>query len=563
MNRYWWQDTNIYQIYPRSFQDSNGDGIGDLRGIISRLDYLKTLGVETIWLSPINASPMVDNGYDISDYYKIEPVFGTNEDMDELIAEAGKRGMKVLMDLVVNHCSDQHEWFQKALKDPEGEYGKYFYFRKGKEDGSAPNNWRSIFGGPAWEKVPGTDYYYLHIFTKEQVDLNWETPQVREKIYEMINYWLGKGVAGFRIDAINYLKKEPGFPSYPADEADGLVSPKYGSLYRPGINEMLEELKDRTFGRQALTVGEVANVPDEDLMKYVSLEDGHFAMIFDFSFISLDTVGPNYFWCDRRDWDPDEIKQGFFHTQELVQPEGWIANILDSHDTPRAVDLYLPEAGRNLYGASMLAVMNLMRRGTPVIYQGQELGMDNNPLPSIDLYDDCSSHNEYRTALDKGYSEEEALRFVQLRSRDNARYPFSWDETEQAGFTTGTPWLPVSPKHTWLNAKAELADPDSLFYIYKFLLALRKGDRYGRAVREGRFEPYLAEQHHLIAYKQILEEEGEKRQELLILCNYQEEGQRVLLPEGTHAVVFDNYRGSAPVSGEITMKSFQALVLEV
>lgn len=282
----WWKKAVVYQIYPRSFYDANGDGIGDLRGIIEKLDYIRDLGANVIWLCPVYKSPMDDNGYDIADYYHIDEAFGTDEDMDELIAEAKKRGIRIIMDLVVNHCSDEHKWFQKAKADPEGPYGKYFYIKKG-IDGKAPNNWRSIFGGSAWEPIEGTDYYYLHIFTKKQPDLNWENKELREEIYKMVNWWLDKGIGGFRLDAITYLKKEAGLPSYPADGEDGLVSVAHGALNQPGIEALLREFRDRTYGRrETLTVGETAGLTPETLLSFISLEDGVFSMVFEFSWCS-------------------------------------------------------------------------------------------------------------------------------------------------------------------------------------------------------------------------------------------------------------------------------------
>ena len=275
MKQNWWKKSIVYQIYPRSFYDSNGDGIGDLKGITQKLDYLETLGVDVLWLCPVYCSPMDDNGYDISDYYHVDPRFGTDEEMDELIQEAARRGIKIMLDMVVNHCSDEHEWFQKALKDPEGKYGKYFYIRKG-IDGQPPNNWRSIFGGSAWEKIPGTSYYYLHLFTKKQVDLNWENEELREEIYSMMNWWLDKGIAGFRMDAITYLKKAEGLPSYKPDGEDGLVSVSYGSLNQKGIDKFLKELRNRTYGRTIMTVGETAGVPDEEIEDFISLDHGIF-----------------------------------------------------------------------------------------------------------------------------------------------------------------------------------------------------------------------------------------------------------------------------------------------
>ena len=563
MSKYWWQSTNIYQIYPRSFQDGNGDGMGDLKGIITRLDYLKDLGVEVIWLSPINKSPMCDNGYDISDYYTIDPIFGTNEDMDELLAEAKKRDIKIIMDLVVNHCSIEHEWFQKAKADPEGEYGQYFYIRKS-VDGKAPNNWRSIFRGPAWDKIEGTDYYYLHLFDPGQPDLNWENPKLRAEIYDMINYWLDKGVAGFRLDAITYIKKEEGLPSYPADSEDGMVSVSHGSLCRPGIDEFLHEMKEKTYGNECLTAGETAGVPDERLFDFIGIEDGHFSMIFDFDPLILDThyEGSNGFFCQAREWEVEELKEKLFHTQMQIQPEGWIVNVLENHDSPRIIDHLLKEDGQNFYGASMLAVMSMCRRGTPVIYQGQEFGMRNFPFESIDMYDDVSSKGEYDIALEHGFSEEEALKCVQRRSRDNARYPVSWEASENAGFTTGKPWLPVAPEHTTVNAAAALADPDSLYYVYKKLLAMRKDDEIGEVMVFGKFNPYKPEQKDLVAYTRFMDEEFEAGS-LLILCNYQGQAQTVEIPTAEYDVVYDNYKDKAVTGKSVELNPYEAVIIKV
>ena len=560
MKPYWWQETNIYQIYPRSFLDTNGDGIGDIPGIIRKLDYLQRLGVETLWLSPVNRSPMADNGYDISDYYAIDPVFGTNADMERLIEEARKRNIRIVMDLVVNHCSDQHEWFQKALKDPEGPYGDYFFIRKG-VNGKEPNNWRSFFEGrSAWERIPGTEYYYLHLFAKKQPDLNWDNPKLREEIYGAVNYWLEKGVAGFRLDSITYLKKEPGLPSYPPDGEDGLVSVKHGTRCRPGLESFLTELRDRTYGREALTVGETSGIARDRLPDFIGLENGFFSMVFDFSITTLDFVEPNCYWFEKREWDPDELKERLFATHEADGEECWHATMLECHDSPRAVSYYLPPEGRNFRGASMLAVMSLCRRGTPVLYQGQELGMTNTAFPEIGQYNDISSLGQYRTALEHGCDPAYALKRIQERSRDNGRYPFSWDASEKAGFTEGTPWLPVADNRDRINAEKELADRDSLFYVYQKLLSLRKEGSCRRTLIEGKLVPYLPEQHHLLAYFRCMEETHETGA-LLILCNYQGEKQKVELPEGSFAVVYDNMKKSGTVSGSLMLDGFEAAIL--
>lgn len=553
----WWQKAVIYQIYPKSFKDTNADGIGDLRGIIEKLDYLQELGVDAVWLCPINSSPMCDNGYDISDYYTIEPSFGTNEDMYELIEKAKKRNIKIIMDLVVNHCSDQHEWFQKALKDPEGKYGQYFYFRKG-IDGKLPNNWRSIFGGSVWEKVEGTDYYYLHIFTKQQPDLNWENPALREEVYKIMNFWLEKGIGGFRLDAITYLKKEPGLPSFEADAKDGMVSAMYGSLNRPGIHAFLQEMKDKTYGRyDAFTVGEVAGAEGEEALPFISLENGFFSSIFDISHIQLDTVGPNYFWCSHRTWDAHELREALYEAQLAIQPQGWYANSIETHDAPRSIDYYLPEEGRNYYGASMLAMLYFYLRGTPFIYQGQEIGMRNFPFASIEEYDDCSSKNQYAFSLEQGYSEEEALHFVHLRSRDNTRYPISWDDSEKAGFTDGKPWLPIHPNHTLLNVAAQESDPQSLLSFYKKLIAIKKEVRYETVWAEGEFVPVLKEYPMLVAY-----ERRTKEKRITILCNYQNESCTISIKDKEPVLLLNNYNTLQKDGNKWQLQPYQALLLD-
>lgn len=562
MKNSWWQETVAYQIYPRSFCDSNGDGVGDLNGITGKLDYLNTLGVDTIWLSPVYKSPMIDNGYDIADYYSVDPCFGTNEDMDRLLSEAKQKNIRVIMDLVVNHCSSEHEWFQEALENPEGKYGNYFYMKKG-INGLPPNNWRSIFGGSAWEKIDGTDYYYLHLFAKEQPDLNWENEELREEIYKMMNHWLDKGVSGFRLDAITYLKKEEGLPSYPADADDGMVSVHYGALNKPGIEKFFYEMKERTYGRGInLTVGEVAGAVGEGIIPFVSLKNGYFSMIFDFSYIQLDMVPPNHFWCERKQWGPEDLKDKMFETHLAIQPEGWIANCLENHDAPRSVNYFLPPEGRNFYGESMLAMMSLGLRGTPFIYQGQEIGMDNYPFEDISMYDDCSSINQYKYALEQGYSEKEALEFVHHRSRDNSRYPFSWDDSEKAGFTTGQPWLPINPDHSTINAKKAVEDRNSLFYMYQKLIALRKNPTYKEVLVNGFVAPWNRETENLVAYERYLKQPGEKGN-IFVICNYQNSKLVLELPSKNVKVLLDNYNLLNEEEGKTVLQPYQAIVVEV
>ena len=558
MEQNWWKKSIVYQIYPRSFYDSNGDGIGDLKGITQKLDYLETLGVDVLWLCPVYCSPMDDNGYDISDYYHVDPRFGTDEEMDELIQEAARRGIKIMLDMVVNHCSDEHEWFQKALKDPEGKYGKYFYIRKG-IDGQPPNNWRSIFGGSAWEKIPGTSYYYLHLFTKKQVDLNWENEELREEIYSMMNWWLDKGIAGFRMDAITYLKKAEGLPSYKPDGEDGLVSVSYGSLNQKGIDKFLKELRNRTYGRTIMTVGETAGVPDEEIEDFISLNHGYFSMIFEFSYCQIDLVGPNYFWYETRDWNPDELKACMFHSHRVAGEKGWMGVCMENHDQPRSIDHYLKPDGQNFYGASMLALLYLMLRGTPYIYQGEELGMRNCRYPEITDYDDCSTYNQYHRALNEGYTHEEAMEFVYRTSRDNSRTPFQWDDSENAGFSKGKPWLKVNENYREINAKEQEDNEDSLLNWYRKLISLRKKSEYAEILIEGSIVPVYEDVENLIGYMRIFGDE-----KLLILCNYQGQERKIALEESWKKMLAGNY-GKLCQKGEkeLLLRPYEAVILEI
>lgn len=459
MDRKWWQDKVAYQIYPKSFYDTNNDGIGDLPGIIEKLDYLKDLGVDIIWLSPCYRSPLADQGYDISDYYDIDPRFGTMEDMDRLIAEAKKRDMYILMDLVVNHCSDEHEWFKKACEDPDGKYGNFFYLRD-KKEGELPTNWRSYFGGPVWEDLPGTNKQYLHVFHKKQPDLNWENPELREEVYKNINWWLDKGLGGFRIDAIINIKKALPMHNYEPDREDGLCSINKMLEEAAGIGEFLGEMRDRTFKpHDAFSVGEVFNAKDDELPDFIG-NNGYFSSMFDFN----ETIfgGSEKGWYDCKEITPDDYKRCCFETQAKMGDFGFVSNIIENHDEPRGVSHYIPEGDCCDTSKKMLAALNFMLRGLPFIYQGQELGMENIPFKSIDEVDDISTLDEYKVALDAGLTPEAALKAVARRSRDNARTPMQWTCGENAGFTAGTPWLRVNPNYTAINVEKESGDPDSV-----------------------------------------------------------------------------------------------------
>ena len=502
MQKKWWHDKVAYQIYPKSFCDTNGDGIGDLRGIISKLDYLKELGVDIIWLSPIYKSPFVDQGYDISDYYAIAEEFGTMEEFDELLAEAKKRDMYLIMDLVVNHCSDKHEWFQKALADPDGPYADYFYFRKGK-NGNPPSNYRSYFGGNCWEPVPGSDKYYFHMFAKEQPDLNWENPKLREEIYRMINWWLDKGLAGFRIDAIINIKKDLAFPDMEPDGDDGLASCWRMVENVEGVDALLEDLKNHTFAKKdAFTVGEVFNIGVEDLPDFIG-ENGHFSTIFDFSAHMLSDG--KHGWYDAPPISFDAWKKAITDSQMRVQNVGFEANIIENHDEPRGVSRFLPDYAQNADGAKMLGTVSVLLRGIPFIYQGQEIGMQNARWNSVDEFDDISTKDQYRVAREAGLSDAEALAVCSTMSRDNARTPMQWKDAPQAGFTSGTPWLKVNDNYPVINVEKEEEQPDSVLHYYRKLIALRKSGEYRELFTYGKFEPAYENADHVMAYYRILQ----------------------------------------------------------
>ena len=554
MTKKWWHDKVAYQIYPKSFYDSNGDGIGDIPGIISKLDYLHDLGVDIVWLSPCYRSPLADQGYDISDYYSIDPRFGTMEDMENLIAEAKKRNMYILMDLVVNHCSDEHEWFAKACQDPEGKYGNFFYLRD-KKEGELPTNWRSYFGGPVWEDLPGTGKQYLHVFHKKQPDLNWENPELREEVYKNINWWLDKGLAGFRIDAIINIKKALPFRNYAPDREDGLCSIHEMLKEAKGIGEFLGEMRDRTFKKyDAFSVGEVFNEKPEEIPDFIG-EDGYFSSMFDFNETIFGASGKG--WYDAAQITPDDYRNCCFESQRKVGETGFLSNIIENHDEPRGVSRYIPEGDCCLESKKMLAALNFMLRGIPFIYQGQELGMENVSFSSIDEVDDISSLDEYKVALEAGLTPEEALKAVARFSRDNARTPMQWSDGANAGFTTGTPWLKVNPNYTAINAAAQLSDPDSVWSFYKKLIALRKNPSYKETIVYGTLEPVWEERHNLMAYYR----KGDKT--LLVIGNYQQKEQEVILPSECRNVLLNNYPDMVMENNVLKLKGYQVLILEL
>ena len=555
MKKKWWMGKVAYQIWPKSFADSNGDGIGDLEGIIGKLDYLKNLGIDIIWISPLYKSPLVDQGYDISDYYDINPLFGDLETMDRLLAEAQKRDMYIVMDLVVNHCSDEHEWFKKACADPDGEYGKYFYIAE-KKDGKLPCNWRSYFGGSVWEPIPGTDKYYFHAFHKKQPDLNWENPKVRQEVYKMMNWWFERGIAGFRIDAIINIKKKLPFCDYEPDRDDGLVSIVRMLEDAEGIGEFLEEMKHETFDKyDAFTVGEVFNEKDSELREFIG-EDGHFSSKFDFA---PEMCGKGGAWYEHESVTPEMYKDAIFDSQLRVADIGFLSNIIENHDEPRGVCRYIPEGDLNDTSKKALATVYFFLRGIPFIYQGQEIGMENCPFESIDQLDDISSKDEYKVCRDAGYSEEESMKLLRVYSRENARTPVQWSDEENAGLSTHEPWMIVNPNYKEINLAKQKDDSNSVYAFYKKMIALYKDPAYHETLTFGRFEPYQRETKNLIAY--FRKGEG---QTLLVLANFQNEPQTVVLPETAGDVILNNYAGvDLDDDGRITLGGYQAVIIEL
>lgn len=555
MNRKWWHDKVAYQIYPKSFLDSNGDGIGDLRGIISKLDYLKALGIDIIWLSPIYKSPFVDQGYDIADYYAIAEEFGTMEEFDELLAEAKKRDMYIIMDLVINHCSDQHEWFQKALAEPDGEYADYFYFRKGK-NGNPPSNYRSYFGGSCWEPVPGTDKYYLHMFAKEQPDLNWENPKLRQELYNMVNWWLEKGLAGFRIDAIINIKKNLDFPDFEPDGADGLAGCWKMVESVDGVGEFLEDLKKNTFQKyDAFTVAEVFNMKEGELSEFIG-EDGHFSTIFDFSAHSLSDG--EHGWYDAPRIDFKKWRETVMNAQLEVQKCGLEANIIENHDEPRGVSRFLPEYAQTPDGTKMLGTVSLLLRGIPFIYQGQEIGMQNAVWDSIEEYDDISTKDQYRIAREAGLTDEEALEVCGRMSRDNARTPVQWSSQENAGFTTGMPWLKVNANYQEINVECQENDADSVLNYYRRLVAVRKSPEYKEVFTYGKFVPMYQDTETIMAYYRENE-----NQRVLVAANFGKEAAELKLEYPVKRVVLSNQKEVETAEQMLKLESCEVIVLEL
>ena len=553
MEKDWWKGKVAYQIYPKSFKDSNDDGIGDLKGITQKLDYLEKLGIDILWLSPVYKSPFIDQGYDISDYYAIDPLFGTMEDMEELIAEGKKRGISIIMDLVVNHCSSHHEWFQKALADPDGPYADYFYFI---ESDKEPNNWESYFGGSVWEPVPGTNKYYLHSFHKDQPDLNWQNPVLREEIYTMINWWLDKGIAGFRIDAIINIKKDLEWRSLPSDRANGLVPVPESLVNAQPIEPFLQELKERTFAKyNAFTVGEVFNETDEELHFFIG-KDGVFSSIFDFKQTMLGQKGKG--WFDHTLPTADELKESIFQAHERADSIGILSTIIENHDEPRGVSHYIAEGPVNDTSKKALGTIQVLRKGIPFIYQGQEIGMENQVFESVEDFDDIATINGYHVAKEAGLSEEEALAVIANYSRDNARTPMQWTAEPGLGFSDGPAWL-ISPKPDYsINVEDQEKDPDSILNYYRQLTSLYRHPLYGNTIRFGDMIPAYRDRENIIAF----ERRGDKR--LLIVSNFQNRQASLDLPAPIETVILNNTAGLFQEGGQVLeLTPYQSIVLEL
>lgn len=557
MEKKWWHGKIAYQIYPKSFKDSNGDGIGDIRGIIEKLDYLQDLGIDLLWLSPIYSSPLADQGYDISDYYNIDPRFGTLEELQELIEEGKKRNIGIVMDLVVNHCSDEHEWFKKAIEDPDGPYGKFFYIEDHKEGEKLPCNWRSYFGGSCWDYLPGhDDKIYLHVFHKKQPDLNWENPLLRKEIYKMINWWLDKGIAGFRIDAIINIKKKLPFKDYPADRCDGLSSIENMLKEASGIGEFLNEMADECFRKHdSFTVGEVFNEKDSELPLFIG-ENGYFSTMFDFSTTFIDetpvsTVEPLKDLAEK-------YKKAAFASHKRVEGIGLLSNIIENHDEPRGVSRYIRPGDLSDKSKKMLAGIYFMMPGIPFIYQGQEIGMENlQEVKSLSELDDCANPHLYQRAIEDGLSKEDALKILSLKSRDNARTPFQWSGEKYAGFSDAEPWLKVNPNYTEINLEKQKDNADSVFSFYKELIKLRKNPDYMETIIYGEFSPYHEGQNNLMSFKRKADKT------LLVVANYQSEPQSLILDSPIKSILMSNREDVSFDGGSISLQGYDFIIAEL
>ncbi len=542
----WWKRAVVYQIYPRSFMDSNGDGIGDIRGIVSRLGYLRDLGVDVIWVCPVYQSPNVDNGYDISDYRDIQSDFGTLDDMNELIEKAHENGIRIVMDMVMNHTSDLHPWFLEARKSKDNPYHDYYLWVDPPADGSLPNNWQSHFSGPAWKYSEECGQYYLHIFSSGQPDLNWANPQLRAALKDILRFWLDKGIDGFRLDTINFISKVPGYPSVPG--AKGLVRGSQFYMNGPKVHDYLHEVYEDVFSKyDIMTVGETPNVTPETALQYVDEERGELNMVFQFEHVNIDQGKTNK-W-DIRPWSIKEFKSIVSKWQKSLGEKGWNSIYVSNHDQARSVSRFGNDERYLKESAKVLCTMDMTLRGTPYVYQGEELGMTNVRFENISSYRDVQTLNLYKELTDAGVPEHDIMEKIYYRGRDNARTPMQWDSSENAGFTIGKPWIDVNPNYKTINAEAELADPDSVLNYYKTMIAFRKAHP---VIVDGSYRECFEESDRVFSY--VRENDDEM---LFVVLNYSATKFTLQIPGDV------DMDGAEVAVSNIGRKSFSGRVLDL
>ena len=555
MEKRWWKESVVYQIYPRSFCDSNGDGIGDLNGITGKLDYLKELGIDVIWLSPVYKSPNDDNGYDISDYQAIMDEFGTMEDFDRMLATAHEKGIKIMMDLVVNHTSDEHKWFIESRKSTDNPYRDYYIWRPAKEDGSLPNNWGSCFSGPAWEYDKTTDMYFLHLFSKKQPDLNWDNPAVRQDVFDMMNWWLKKGVDGFRMDVISLISKEPGLP----DKEPGIngYATFNVSANGPHVHEYLQEMRQKALNNaDTITVGECSGVTLEEAKKYARSDEKELNMVFQFEHMDVDSDEKAGKWTTRK-MDLRDLKKILTRWQKGLQDIAWNSLYWENHDQPRSVSRFGNDSDEyREISAKMLATCIHMMQGTPYVYQGEELGMTNCPFNTLDNFRDLESINAFHELTEQGkMTEEDMMAAIGYKGRDNARTPMQWNDSAYAGFSTTNPWIMVNPNYTKINAKDQVNREDSVFKYYQKLIKLR---HESELIVYGTYDLILDDDKDIYAYIRTLGDE-----KLIVYCNFSENTREVELPEEftNGKVLISNYI-DAKVNHKITLRPYEAIVIQ-
>lgn len=555
MEKRWWKESVVYQIYPRSFCDSNGDGIGDLNGITGKLDYLKELGIDVIWLSPVYKSPNDDNGYDISDYQAIMDEFGTMEDFDRMFATAHEKGIKIMMDLVVNHTSDEHKWFIESRKSTDNPYRDYYIWRPAKEDGSLPNNWGSCFSGPAWEYDKTTDMYFLHLFSKKQPDLNWDNPAVRQDVFDMMNWWLKKGVDGFRMDVISLISKEPGLP----DKETGIngYATFNVSANGPHVHEYLQEMRQKALNNaDTITVGECSGVTLEEAKKYARSDEKELNMVFQFEHMDVDSDEKAGKWTTRK-MDLRNLKKILTRWQKGLQDIAWNSLYWENHDQPRSVSRFGNDSDEyREISAKMLATCIHMMQGTPYVYQGEELGMTNCPFNTLDNFRDLESINAFHELTEQGkMTEEDMMAAIGYKGRDNARTPMQWDDSAYAGFSTANPWIMVNPNYTKINAKDQVNREDSVFKYYQKLIKLR---HESELIVYGTYDLILDDDKDIYAYIRTLGDE-----KLIVYCNFSENTREVELPEEfvNKKVLISNY-SDAKANQKITLRPYEAIVIQ-